>query len=560
MNIIILGAGIAGLSSAHFLIKRGYKVTIIESLSIPGGMARSERVPDDKNMPSEYSWRGFGPWYHNTYDVMKEIPIDNKTVYDTELSHPIQFLLTSDDNKYYDDVFSNSHKISKLDKYNFFWEILKVYSSCKDRRKEYSSINASEYISKFMSTQGAKTISQTFGPWVGSDSSRVSFAHVSDFFMRNAYPCAKYNHEANESGPSFYIGGGTGWSILRRPSNESWFDPWVTHLKSLGVIFKFNTELTKINLSNNKIINITVKNNGIFTNISADKYIFAINPYNMNEIIKKTPLLLKDIELSKFEGLTNDSPHVQISFRIAFSEKIHLKHTNNPGVRTAIILIDSEFDLTLFSQDELFKPDVYLGDNIKSLWSGTATRDFNSGSLYNLPMSKLTKKQFTEEIKHQIFRSKGLNELVKKNNNGKNLSEFPIIRIEIWHTWKFQPQPDTSIVTDPTQPKWVNNTTNNAFFPNAKTSISNLFLAGAHTNTNTNLYSMEAAVESGRRAADIISNKETVILQKIPPIIKLIRCLDSILYYMGLPNAINVIVLIVFIIILLIIYKISQHF
>ncbi len=96
-SVIIFGSGIAGLSAAHYLIERGYDVTVIESLDVPGGLARSERVPKDEGMPSEYSWRGFGPWYHNTFEVMKNIPVDkNNSVYDVELSHPVNFLLSSD--------------------------------------------------------------------------------------------------------------------------------------------------------------------------------------------------------------------------------------------------------------------------------------------------------------------------------------------------------------------------------------------------------------------------------------------------------------------------------
>ena len=70
-DVIIFGAGIAGLTVAHELIKNNLKIAIVEKENIIGGMARTSRYPD--NMPTEHSWRGYGPFYSNTYNIMKEI-------------------------------------------------------------------------------------------------------------------------------------------------------------------------------------------------------------------------------------------------------------------------------------------------------------------------------------------------------------------------------------------------------------------------------------------------------------------------------------------------------
>ena len=79
-DIVIFGAGIAGLTVAHELLKNSptIKIAIIEKENIIGGMARSSRYSD--NMPTEHSWRGYAPFYYNTYELMKEIPFKGKTV------------------------------------------------------------------------------------------------------------------------------------------------------------------------------------------------------------------------------------------------------------------------------------------------------------------------------------------------------------------------------------------------------------------------------------------------------------------------------------------------
>ena len=65
---------------------------------------------------------------------------------------------------------------------------------------------------------------------------------------------------------------------------------------------------------------------------------------------------------------------------------------------------------------------------------------------------------------------------------------------------------------------------------------------------------MEAAVESGRRVADIMTGINTIIPQHIPYILRPLQSIDSILYQLGLPNIIDILVLSMPIVLLLIIY------
>ncbi len=75
MNINIYGAGITGLTIAHELVEKGFNVKIYEKDNVIGGMARSTRTTD--NVPSEHSWRAYGPFYENLYNIIKRIPIDS---------------------------------------------------------------------------------------------------------------------------------------------------------------------------------------------------------------------------------------------------------------------------------------------------------------------------------------------------------------------------------------------------------------------------------------------------------------------------------------------------
>ena len=81
-NVIIIG-GIAGLTTAHELLDSGYKVILIERNDTVGGLARTYQDEVNKICPYEYSWRAYGRWYQNVYNIMKRIPYnDEETVYD----------------------------------------------------------------------------------------------------------------------------------------------------------------------------------------------------------------------------------------------------------------------------------------------------------------------------------------------------------------------------------------------------------------------------------------------------------------------------------------------
>jgi hypothetical protein len=58
----------------HELVRLGYAVQVYEANGDAGGFFRSARLPQDGKTPSEYSWHGMGPWYHNTFDLMKQVP------------------------------------------------------------------------------------------------------------------------------------------------------------------------------------------------------------------------------------------------------------------------------------------------------------------------------------------------------------------------------------------------------------------------------------------------------------------------------------------------------
>ena len=309
------------------------------------------------------------------------------------------------------------------------------------------------------------------------------------------------------------------------PSSEYWFDPWIKYLEEKDVKFYWKKALTKLEFDGINIISALCGEE----QIQGDIYILAINPFITADILSGTPALERQEELKLFKNLIQGGPHIQVSFRLAFSEEIKL-----PRKRTAVVVSDSEFNLTLFAEEQVWDKDVDLGQDIKSLWTGTSCISSVPGRIYHKPVNNCTKEEFIEEVKAQILSCGALNELIMEANNGRGLKEFTIIKIEVWHEWKF-----SSEGIKPLQPKWVNSTNTEAYLPTQKTPVSNLFLAGAHTKTQAQVWSIEGAVESGRRAAKAIDIRVKVLDQYHPIWIKSLSKIDDILYSIGAPQIID---------------------
>ncbi|MBC7429410.1 MAG: FAD-dependent oxidoreductase [Bacteriovorax sp.] len=534
-HVVIFGAGIAGLTAAHEFIKYGYQVSVHEVNNEAGGFFRSARCKKDMGMPSEYSWHGIGPWYHNVFSILKEIPFDGaNSLYDKVLSRPIDFGIAPNEGKaQFDDSSSwvidvkKMFRLTTLDKILATYLMMKVWCSKKRSEKKYSTINAKEAWRPLMSEEGLATWCSSFGPWVGSDWLNVSLHQAGHFFRKQLISKPSYLHAGDAEGGPWRHGSRSGWLLLNSPSNEAWFDKWIYHLKNSGVYFFWNSELIDLNVEHERISSAKLLSGEI---IKADIFILAINPFFTSRIVDNNPALKKDSQLQLFSKLIHKGPHIQVSLRIAFSEKIYW-----PRKRCALVLADSLFDLTLFAQEQAWVPEVYLGERIESLWTVTACVSSVPGKLYGIPLEKCTKEQFIDEVMDQLKSSGALDTLIKEANYGKTWTDYPIERVEVWHEWIFSEDGIKG-----SQPKWVNSTNNQIYIPKQKTSFENLALAGAHTATEVDVWSIEAAVESGRRAVKIFESNVKIIPQYRPLIFKILSAVDDILFILRLPNILDV--------------------
>lgn len=323
-----------------------------------------------------------------------------------------------------------------------------------------------------------------------------------------------------------------GVRVMNQPTSEAWFDIWKTYLEEKGVVFHLNSELKQIIHTNEKVTKCIIKDisSSEVLEITSDEYCICLNPYNMIDVLKESNLP-KLYEQHLFLKTIDN----QIAFVIAFKDKINVQSEKN-----GMVIIDSPYNIAFYSQDNVWNSDIYLGDGVKSLWSGTCILPINNGILYGKPATQLTREECMNEIIQQLFECVQLQEIIKTYNNGLKLSTNSILFSTLYDDWQWN---GTQLVSK--HKKWVNTYFNEQFRPESKTELSNMYIGGGHCKTSVNIWTMESAVESGKIVSNDILSKYNLPLsyqytQHNNFIIIFIQKLDNILYKLKLPHIIKV--------------------
>lgn len=649
-DLIIIGAGISGLTVAHYLIEKGYNITIYEKDKVVGGMARSVR--DNNGVPTEHSWRGYGPFYYNLFNLIKQIPDTNnkKSIESFEDSYSLEEVekhTSKDDlwtyykgNVYDVTKFVNSHPGGSIilnsggkdlekvwEEYGYGWHnrnprVLKAlekfkigklkenmdslpksnnksvfdnlnhsklkFNLLKDnrtlnsesiklttkdwiflfilfgrvvladkRRDKYFKMRLDPILKKYLSYEGYLYITYFLcGPGYGFDKNTISVGHFGLF----AYFSMRESEKL--------------WEVMSKPTNEAWFDPWVDYLVGKGVKINLNSELEEIIIEKGICKGLKIKNKDIITNVNS--YCMAINPFNLEKILKKSRdnFLYKEDKL-KIEPLIlnlekGNIVNNQISFRLGLSEKFNFGDKNS-----AFVLVDSEYNITFYAQEDHWIKDTDLGLNgkIKTLISGTLILTYELGKLYRKPATSLKKEELLNEIVRQFKDSIQFNKLLKDNMDPMDSMDHldfyeKIIYREIFEDWEEtkvksidSTELNQTILTSKNL-KWVNNSINeeyriSQYYPNI---CKNLFFSGGHTKTSIVIWSMEGSVESGLLTVNKILEKDNRVNEqyeiynhRVSNLLIPLQKIDNFFYSLNIPSVFEVILFLILYFIIIII-------
>ena len=608
--IYIYGGGIAGLTAAHELIERGFQVEVYEKSNAVGGMAKSKRQVNS-NVPTEHSWRGYGQFYNNLFDIMKRIPIKesckNKSItngikvyslQEVEKNNTREKLWTYYKDKVYDitkwvDLHPGGEIILKAGGR----DLEKVW---KENQLEWHANNSAilERLSQY--EIGILESSEIeFTTYNNLSDSTLDFTLLKDTYKTEKngvkwydYPYLIYIYMKSIIGDKhrnefekLYL------SQIKNYVSQQTYDYLVYFLSGPGYGFDINTismghhsGFVEKNLSSSNIgwkVSMKPTSEALFQPwveyLQSKGVIFHFNSdlqkieLNDDKTSIKSTIVSKNGVLYRVKGDEHCfciNPYNMISILKEsgmdklYNQHLNLKVINNqigfcigfknkiklPKSKMAFVIIDSPYNITFYPQDDHWCENVDLGKNVKSLWSGTCIMPYKNGSLTNKPAISLTRKELIEEIIYQMFGSKKLEKLVSDSNNGKTLTKDDIVFSEIYDEWKFI---NGELQSD--YKKWVNTAYNEKWRPEQKTEYNNMWIGGAHTQTSINIWSMEGAAESGKIVSELIYTKyktKGVKLwnHKSNKLITILKMIDKVLSKIYLPNLVDVIGIVIIIV------------
>ena len=497
-TVIVLGGGVAGMTAAHELAERGYSVTVYEHKQVAGGKARSVDVPNSategrKSLPGEHGFRYIPRFYRHVPDTLKRIPYagNSNGVYDNLVDTTrlewvsdgqAPFLTITRFPRSVDDlevlVRECTHGIPDLEPGEFGYfsaRIWQVLTSCRSRRfDEYERIGWWDFI-------GAASRSAAYKKYLAVGMTRSLVA--SQAKLANARTLGdiliQLMFDVIEPGASTD-------RVLNGPTNDVWINPWLEHLRSLGVDYQFGCNVTGINVENGKVSSATISRNGGPEETVTGDYFIAAVPIEVMTTLITPDLLAIDPTLAGIQILAPQTAWMNgIQFYV--TEPLALPHGHQ-------LYLDSLWAITSLSQGQFWD-----STNLAEYGDGTVRdilsvdiSDFNTPGLNGKAAIDCTREEIADETWKQLKLALNF--------------ETEILRDDHLHSWFLDADITSGNYTGHTErnlePLLLNLIKSWVHRPTAHTLVPNLFLAADYIRTNTDLATMEGASEAARRAVN----------------------------------------------------------
>ena len=543
-RVAVFGGGMAGLTAAHELVERGFKVTVYEP-SAWGGKARSIPVAGTgrggrRDLPGEHGFRFFPGFYHHVPDTMRRIPFGRGTVGDHLAAStntkflragdradgfifgigpdPIQLLTVDGLRRYLLDNLAGRtvppHELA------YFVERLLVFlTSCDERRLgQWEGVSWWNFV-------GAGTRSKEYQKVLAAGLTRSLVA------AKETLASTRTIGNMGEAFVMNIMGRGNDGAldrVLDLPTNEAWINPWMRHLRGLGVRFVHGQGLLRYDVGGGRIRGAWVADGaGRRTRVEADWFVSAMPVERVLPTLSANVYRL-DPSLRRLDELFTDW---MVGIQYFLKEPVDIVHGH-------VTFLDAPWSLTALTQAQYWEdrniPRDYGSGSVKDILSVDISNWNAPGILHKKTAKRSNPREIAREVIAQIR---------EHHTAGDKLPEGII------DSWFLDPgvrwNPQLKRNTNAT-PLLVNTINSWHDRPTAVTKIPNLLMTGDFVQTNIDLATMEGANESARSAVNAIldevgSNAERAAMYELydPPEMKLLKQVDKQLYKAGLPNALD---------------------
>ena len=485
-----------------------FRVTVYERKEL-GGKARSIPAPQAGTarrppLPGEHGFRFFPGFYWNLGDTMRRIPFpgNQQGTWDnlvrataTRLSRsggradltiplpfppsPISVPYTPE--SFVDTIAGALTEALRLPAYEaaYFARRFLVYVTSSDERR----LGQWDYV--------------TWSDFIRADKMSEEYRRVfADGLVLNL--AATKSHEASTHSIGL-ISEALTWSILGRgnepggsvdrlldgPTSEQLIDPWVAHLRALGVEFRVGHRVESLQIVEDKIASATIHDpSGQARKITADWFLSAM------PVERFVRLLFPEVLAAdpRLEGARRLRTEWMNGLMLYLRRRVPL----TPG---HVNYIDSPWAITSISQAQFWRRDFReYGDGTVVECLSTIISDWVTPGTFNGKRAKdCTPDEIARETWAQIK--------AHLNDTGEDT-----LTDNLLHSWFLDPAITGSgtpnVAND--EPPFIQNTGSWADRPESMTAIRNLFLAGDWVRTNINVTSMEGANEGARQAVNAL--------------------------------------------------------
>ncbi|MEV0334574.1 FAD-dependent oxidoreductase [Nocardia sp. NPDC050717] len=535
-RVAVLGGGVAGLTAAHELAERGFEVTVYEARAL-GGKARSVAVPGTgrdgrPDLPGEHGFRFFPGFYQNLPDTMRRIPVAGNPdgVWNNLLSVPEARFSRRDG----DDI--SLALPGSFTGANFHPDAIRETLAATIATGSKMPPAEAAYFANRLLVFNSSCDARRFGQWehtswqdfVHGHERSHEFRAIVSRSLTSIMVAAKENLASTRTIGSMgeqFLGNPLGLGndggldrVLNNATNIAWIDPWVEHLRGLGVRFELGARVEELVVRDKRIGAARIAGAGT---VEADYFVLAL-PVEQARKLWSARVLELAPELAATERLFVDWMNgIQIYFRTP----LHIS-------RGHAAFVDSPWSLTSISQNQLWTRKLpSFGDGTVADCLSVDISDWHTpGVLFGKPAEVCTHEEIFREVWAQL--SAHLNDREQ------------LLRPADVHSWFLDPgitwQGERNTNADPLL---INTAGSWDARPEPHGSIENLFLAGDYVRTDVDLATMEGANESARAAVNALldvagSGAErcrTFRLRRTPELEPL-RRIDADRYAAGLPN------------------------
>ena len=546
-RVNVIGGGVGGLTAAHELAERGFDVHVYEGRTAWGGKARSQSVPNTgtdgrRDLPGEHGFRFYPRFYKHVIDTMARIRLPSGETVAQQLrpapeaaiatiAHGTVGRFRRDGLRGPSDVIDSLTSLFRdmgldgPDLALFAMQIFRYLSSSDERRLgQYERISWFEYLGGAgYSERCQRQLTEIPRMLVAMDSMRANACTNGVISMQLLLDLAMYGEETDRT-----MGG---------PTTLMWIDPWIEVLRSLGVGLHVGDACVGVDVESGRIARVRFAS-GKSIGEAGDQFVLAV-PIEVAQRLMSDDLCALDPQCARLRA-------VQVETHVSWMAGMQFYLFEDvPVARGHLLFPDAPWAITAISQPQFWRD--ALGPFSRAFGAGDVSGLISVAiSEWNRPGTFVKKKAIDctpEEVKHEVW------EHLKAGLNGSGRGQ-QVLSDRMLHSWHLDddldyssgvPAKNASRLLIHPPGSWANR-------PEVASVIPNLTFAADYVRTHTDLATMEAASEAGRRASNVILERERSSAARAgvwplvePPIFAPWRQLDAELYRMGRPHIFEVV-------------------